>query len=49
MLLIVDFFVDALTIDGFWWAVLSAILITFVTAIGERIVLGSDGKFGDKK
>jgi putative membrane protein len=34
------------TIDGFWWAALGALIVSVVSAIGNRMVLGSDGKLG---
>ena len=35
-----------IVIDTFWWAVLGAFVISFITTILNRIVLGSDGKLG---
>lgn len=43
---IVPFFVKSFVIDTFWWAILGAIIVSIVTSILDRIVLGADGKFG---
>lgn len=42
-------FVHAFMIDGFWWAAAGAFVVSFVSAIGNRIVLGSDGKVGSSE
>lgn len=39
-------FITGFVVDTFWWAVAGAIIVSIVTAILDRIVLGSDGKFG---
>lgn len=39
--------VKTFVIDGFWWAALGAFVVSTISAIGNRIALGSDGKFGD--
>jgi putative membrane protein len=33
-------------IDGFWWAALGVTVVSVVSAIGNRVVLGGDGEFG---
>ncbi len=43
---LVPFIVKSFVIDTFWWAVLGAIIVSIVTSVLDRIVLGSDGKFG---
>ncbi len=37
---------DGFSVDTFWWAILGALIVSVVTAILNRIVLGSDGKLG---
>lgn len=39
-------FVTGFTVDGFWWAVLAALLVSVITMILERVFLGRDGKVG---
>lgn len=39
--------VSGFTVDTFWWAVLGAIIVSIVSSILDRILLGSDGKFGN--
>ena len=46
---LVPFIVKSFVIDTFWWAVLGAIIVSFVTGILDRIVLGSDGKWGSSE
>lgn len=33
VILLVDYFVDGMTIDGFWWAFLFSILLSIVTSV----------------
>ena len=44
---LVPFIVKSFVIDTFWWAVLGAIIVSIITEILDRIVLGSDGKVGN--
>jgi putative membrane protein len=37
---------DGFSVDSFWWAVLGALIVSIVTAVLHRIVLGSDGEVG---
>lgn len=39
-------FVTGFTVDGFWWAVLGALLVSVVSTVVNRIVMGEDGKLG---
>lgn len=39
--------VEDFRVDTFWWAVLGSIIISIVTAVGDRIILGGDGKLGE--
>ena len=39
-------FVPAFHIAGFWWAVLGALIVSAISTVGERLILGSDGKLG---
>ena len=48
MLWLVDFFLEGIVIDGFWWAVIGAIVISTLSMIGNRLILGSDGKWGNE-
>ena len=38
--------VTGFSVDTFWWAVLGSVIISIVTAVGDRIILGSDDKLG---
>jgi putative membrane protein len=40
--------VPGVAITSFWWAVVAAFLVAVVTAIGNRLFLGSDGTLGSK-
>ncbi len=33
--------VDSFRVDGFWWAVLGALIVSAITTVGERFFLGS--------
>lgn len=39
-------FIEGFRIDSFWWAVLGAFIVSLISTILNRIVLGSDGKIG---
>lgn len=40
--------IDGFAIDTFWLAVIGAVIVSLVTSILDRILLGSDGKFGSE-
>ncbi len=42
----VSLFILDFKIDGFWWAVIGAIIVSIVSTIGDRLFLGADGKVG---
>lgn len=39
-------FVSGFHADGFWWAVLGALLVSVISTIADRMLLGADGKVG---
>ena len=39
-------FVSNFTVDGFWWAVLGALVVSAIATVLDRIFLGKDGKVG---
>jgi putative membrane protein len=39
-------FIEGFTVDGFWWAVLGAVIVSLISTVGNRIFLGKDGKVG---
>ena len=39
--------VSDFTVDNFWWAMLGALIVSLVSALGSHLILGSDGKLGD--
>jgi putative membrane protein len=38
--------VPGFSIDGFWWAMLAVLGVSAVSTVGNRLLLGRDGKFG---
>ncbi len=42
-------FVSGFTVDGFWWAVLGALLVSAISTVSNRLILGADGKWGVAK
>jgi len=42
-------FVTGFTVDGFWWAVLGALLVAAISTFSNRLILGADGKWGVAK
>ncbi len=39
-------FIEGFTVDGIWWAVLGAVIVSAIATVGNRIFLGKDGKVG---
>lgn len=39
-------FINGFSVDGFWWAVLGAFIVSVIATVLNRIVLGVDGKLG---
>ena len=39
-------FIKSFIIDGFWWAVLGALIVSAISTAGERFFLGADKKVG---
>lgn len=39
-------FVHNFSVDGFWWAVLGALVVSAIATVLDRIFLGKDGKVG---
>jgi len=39
-------FVHEFTIDSFWWAVLGALIVSAISTVLNRFLLGKDGKVG---
>ena len=46
MFWLVSRFIEGFHVESFWWAVLGAFMVSVVSAILNRIFLGSDGKVG---
>lgn len=42
-------FVEGFKVDTFWWAVLGALIVSVISTVLNRIVLGSDGKWGSNE
>jgi putative membrane protein len=38
--------VPGFSIDGFWWAMLAVLVVSAVSTVGNRLLLGRDGKLG---
>lgn len=41
-------FVHNFTIDGFWPAILGALIVSLITMVLDRLILGKDGKVGGR-
>jgi putative membrane protein len=41
IILIADYFIDSMVVDGFWWALIFSVLLSFVTSLGNSMF--SDG------
>lgn len=41
-----SYFIKTFTVDGLWWAILGALLVSVISTILNRIALGKDGKVG---
>ncbi|MDP9962072.1 phage holin family protein [Chryseobacterium lathyri] len=41
IILIADYFIDSMVVDGFWWALIFSILLSFVTSLANSMF--SDG------
>lgn len=46
MFLLAARFVSGFQVDGFWWAVFGALLVSTISTVMDRILLGADGKVG---
>lgn len=46
VLLLAAWFVPSFAVDSIWWAILAALLISAISAVGNRFFLGKDGKVG---
>lgn len=46
---LVSVVVSDFRVDGFWWAVLGALIVSAISTVGDRLILGADGKVGDRK
>lgn len=38
--------VHGFSVDGFWWAVLGALIVSVIAMVANRLLLGKDGKVG---
>ncbi|MDN5422493.1 MAG: phage holin family protein [Chryseobacterium sp.] len=41
IILIADYFIDSMVVDGFWWALIFSVLLSFVTSLANSMF--SDG------
>lgn len=41
IILIADYFIDSMVVDGFWWALIFSVLLSFVTSLASSMF--SDG------
>ncbi len=46
MFWLVSLFIHEFVIDGFWWAVLGALIVSAISTVGDRLFLGADRKVG---
>jgi putative membrane protein len=42
-------FISSFRVDGFWWAMLGALIVSAIATVAERFFLGADGKLGDHR
>lgn len=42
IILIADYFIDGMTVDGFWWAFVFSILLTLVTSLANSMFADKD-------
>ncbi|NML69243.1 phage holin family protein [Chryseobacterium sp. RP-3-3] len=42
IILIADYFIDSMVVDGFWWALIFSVLLSFVTSLANSMF--SDGE-----
>lgn len=38
--------VEGFRVDNFWWAIFGALLVSSISTVADRVILGSDGKVG---
>jgi putative membrane protein len=38
--------VSGFHVDNFWWAILGAVIVSVISTVGHRFILGKDGKVG---
>ncbi len=46
MFWLVSLFIKDFVIDGFWWAVIGALIVSAISTVGDRVFLGADRKVG---
>lgn len=46
MFWLVSLFIVDFKIDGFWWAVIGALIVSAISTVGDRLFLGADRKVG---
>ncbi|MDQ1096807.1 MULTISPECIES: phage holin family protein [Chryseobacterium] len=42
IILIADYFIDSMTVDGFWWAFLFSILLSVITSLANSLFSDND-------
>lgn len=42
VIMIADYFVDGMTVDGFWWALIFSIVLSLVTSVFESVFISKD-------
>ncbi|MDQ0782408.1 phage holin family protein [Chryseobacterium sp. W4I1] len=42
IILIADYFIDSMVVDGFWWALIFSILLSFVTSLANSMFADKD-------
>lgn len=42
VIMIADYFVDGMTVDGFWWALIFSIVLSLLTSVFESVFISKD-------
>ena len=42
IIMLADYFIDGMTVDGFWWALIFSIVLSLVTSVFESIFISKD-------
>lgn len=43
IIMLADYFIDGMTVGGFWWALIFSIVLSLVTSVFESVFIGKEG------